>query len=283
MDQEHIPHEEDYSIPLSEGPLRTSDNQGVLSDLMNSHGFVRTIIATIAILLLSIPSIRARILRIISLPSKAIRILASVFEDNEMDTDMDIADDYNYDDDDEMEQDLDSAMMANAGFLRTFLISIRRLLNALLKMLSLVFEIRFGITGKIIVGRDRKVDSGNTASNVKGIASSVVAITKEKLAKKTLPNIIMPQINEREHLQEKNRIAKQQYDHISFDGDVEPAFLNDEDYPDDWMVYDPNQGKLVRKKDLEINMETALEIEKPLDEKSSNSPSINRIHVEVAS
>jgi hypothetical protein len=93
----------------------------------------------------------------------------------------------------------------------------------------------------------------------------------------------MPRINEREHLQEKNRIAKQQYDHISFDGDVEPAFLNDEDYPDDWMVYDPNQGKLVRKKDLEINMETALEIEKPLDEKSSNSPSINRIHVEVAS
>jgi hypothetical protein len=39
---------------------------------------------------------------------------------------------------------------------------------------------------------------------------------------------------------------------VSFDPNIEPAFLNDNDYPDDWMVYDPIQGKIVSRKELKV-------------------------------
>ena len=58
-------------------------------------------------------------------------------------------------------------------------------------------------------------------------------------------------------MQEKNRIAKEKYDRISFDaGNIEPAFLNDEDYSKDWLMYDPSKGKLVSRKALLTEMQT---------------------------
>ena len=277
MEQQYSsPYEEDNLSSAQEIPPFTDNIQNMPSDLINSHGFVRTIITTIAILLLSIPFIRTFVLQLLSLPRNAIRILALVFEETTDEIDIDIADDDDDDDDDGMEQDFDGTMLANAGFMQTCFIMIRRRFHALAELLS-----SLGISGQIIVGSNGKVDSARasaSSSNIKGIASSVVAITKKKMTKKSLPNIAMPRIDQRDNLQEQNRIAKQQYDRISFDGNIEPAFLNDEEYPDDWMVYNPSQGKLVRKKDLDAEMHTALEIEKQTDQ----STSMNRIHVETS-
>jgi len=260
MEQNQITTDEDYSLPGPEIPSWSSSdvNENVSSDVRNSDGFVRTLATTVALLLLSIPSVRTFLLRLLSLPRKAIKILATALEETNGEADMSIADD------DEFEEE-GGESKPRAGFVEMCFIIVRRRINYLMEMLGSIFEIRLGVSGKIIVGSDtgrEQVDSGTGApsssalSNVKGIASGVVASTKKKIAKTALPNIILPQIDQRDVLQEKNRIAKQKYDRISFDaGNIEPAFLNDEDYTEDWLMYDPSKGELVSRKDLLTEMQ----------------------------
>ena len=262
MEQNQITTDEDYSLPGPEIPFWSSsdgDENVSSDDVRNSDGFVRTLATTVALLLLSIPSVRTSFLQILFLPQKAIKILATAFEETTGDGegDMSIADD------DEFEEE-GGESKPRVGFVKFLFMMIRRRINYLMEMLCSISEIRL-VTGKIILGSDREqANSGTGASsasspirNVKEIASGVVASAKKKIAKTVvLPNIAMPQIDHRDNLQEKNRIAKEKYDRISFDaGNIEPAFLNDEDYSKDWLMYDPSKGKLVSRKDLLSEMQ----------------------------
>lgn len=260
MEQNQITTDEDYSLPGPEIPFWSSSdfNENISSDERNPDGFVRTLATTVALLLLSIPSVRTFLLQTLSLPRKAIKILATALEETTGEGDMSFADD------DEFEEDEGGESKPRAGFVEMLFMIVRRRINYLLEMLCSILEIRLGVTGKIIVGSDREQvdnDAGASSSspirNVKEIASGVVESAKKKIAKTVvLPNIVMPQFDHRDDLQEKNRMAKQKYDRISFDaGNIEPAFLNDEDYTEDWLMYDPSKGELVSRKDLITEMQ----------------------------
>jgi hypothetical protein len=80
-------------------------------------------------------------------------------------------------------------------------------------------------------------------------------------SKGQLPNIALPPPPEISKGVTVNEISS---NNVSFDPNIEPAFLNDEDYPDDWMVYDPVQGKVVSRKELNVGIRKELNVEKLL-------------------
>lgn len=74
--------------------------------------------------------------------------------------------------------------------------------------------------------------------------------TESKLSKKddsksTLKNIALASTNYGQN-------TSQQSQTISYDTNLEPAFLNEEDYPEDWLTYDPIRGLISRNKLKEL-------------------------------
>jgi len=196
----------------------------------------KAIVISLIVILCSINPIRSYISKLISIPWNAILILSSAFEDNQTEIMADIADD---DDDKSFTSE---ASLGTSHFLN----SIRQRLNFLFGLFSCVFEVRFGFRRSAKIS-DEFEDSVKSETESKGEVSTkrLSLLGSKKSKKKIIHNIAMPpESHTVKPIQKQEKV-------ISFNVDsIEPAFLNEESYPEDWMVYDPVQGKLVKRSDL---------------------------------
>lgn len=207
-----------------------------------------TIITTIIIILISIPSIRSFALKIISYPYTAIRILSTTYEERESEADDTIRDD---DDDESAIPIRENPKVGSLPsiFFRIWTVLVEQL-KFIVEFLNSITGFRLGFGGRIVLG-DREVDNDRSGD---GSWSRSKPVVSQGNTRKTLQNIVMP-LNDGSFppsTKDGNKMRE-----VSFDiNSLEPTFLHEEDYPEDWMEYDPIKGALVRRKDRIISMKS---------------------------
>lgn len=226
----------------------------------------KAIVGSLIVILCSINPVRSYISKLISIPWNAILILSSAFEDNQTEIMADIADD------DDEKSFTSEASTGTSHFLN----SIRQRLNFLLRLFSCVFEVRFGFRRSAKIS-DEFEDSVESETEAKGETSTkrLSLLGTKKSKKKIIHNIAMPpESNTDKPIQKQEKV-------ISFNVDsIEPAFLNEESYPEDWMVYDAVQGKLVKRSDLMREKEKAAQAAQPVEAQSIEAQPIESQPIE---
>lgn len=191
-----------------------------------------TLLTTVFILLLSIPTTRSFLLRIIYLPYNAIKVLSNAYEERESEVDDTIRDDD--------ESAPRENQHASSIFFHVWTVILDKS-KQIIELMNSITGFRLGFGGRLIFGdlevdNDRRVDGSWRRSKAAALHGN---------SRRKMHNIAMPLGDKQVSEHGKEHTAK-----VSFDiNSLEPTFLHEEDYPSDWMEYDPIKGSLVRRKD----------------------------------
>ena len=204
---------------------------------------VIAIIITFVVVILSMPSVRSLVWKILRIPLESVRILSKTYEESENEIDNSIRDD---DETEGFAQELTQPRPTLSIFSRVWAL----LADRFYYFIHILTSIR------VLFG-DRAVDVGD--NNDGAWPHSKGDVPQANISKQRIQNIALPLENKHIHVPKQINEAKTELT-ISFDvNSLEPTFLNEEDYPDDWIEYDPISGTLVKRKEKKANEHPAVE------------------------
>jgi hypothetical protein len=211
----------------------------------NWSNFTLAMTFTLLVILISTTSTRSLLVQILQMPQKVVSVLVGYCTHHEDEFPLE----YNGDDDTSERNDSYNHYDGDNIFIQ-LRYEIQELLDRLFHIILSALESAQSISRKVMFDvKEEDLLQSNSSMN------RMLRTWTQKSDRHQLPNIALPQ----HHVSDETITANNDNDDVSkpinqvrvsfFDPVMEPAFLNDEDYPDDLMVYDAIQGTLVSRKE----------------------------------